>query len=136
MRSGPTELVWSGAERATAVGANGQLLQLGEDWSAASLFALAVESDLMSTFVRLAHDAALPLLGYVSASSVDATEKRPRLSVSVCLVIADGAFVAAARELWRSTCATAPIAALLEGQLTTELAINVIGSENESTCGA
>lgn len=124
-----TELVWDGANTATAITQNGQSLSVGDDWTPEVLFSLGVESSLMTTFLRLANEASLPVLAYVSAGQLVALEDDGcRLIVSVCIVVENSAAEVIAEEIWQEARGTAPLAAMLSSQLNVEAAVTVVGA--------
>jgi hypothetical protein len=115
---------------ATAVGRRGQSLSVGDDWSPEALLSLGAESDLMTTFIGLANEASLQVLGYVSAGQfVDVADEGRRLAISVCIVVGSAADEAMAEETWSDARTNARLAGMLGSQVTVEAAIMVVGAE-------
>ena len=89
---GQTQLIWDCECAGTAQAQSGSCLKIGPqtDWSAERLLVAAAESDLMSVFMRLAREAGLEVLGYISAAESDLHAEaagRPRVVVRPCIVV-------------------------------------------------
>lgn len=125
-----SELVWDGASTATAIGRQGQSLRIGDEWSPEILFSLGVESDLMTTFLRMAREASLVVRAYVSAGHLIALpDEGRRLVVSVCIVVDSATAEVMADDIWQEARRTAGTAAMLGSQLTVEASIMVVAAE-------
>jgi len=85
------QVVWDRDCRCTAQARSGDTIDVGPGarWSPEQLFVAGVESSLMSVFLRLAQDAGVEILGYVSAaeSTLDLNALRPSIVVRPCIVV-------------------------------------------------
>jgi organic hydroperoxide reductase OsmC/OhrA len=86
------QLVWDRGAACTAQAASGRTLTIGldGDWSPEQLLVAAVESSLMTEFMRLASESGIDVLGYVSAADVEfepGDEERPAVIVRPCVVV-------------------------------------------------
>jgi organic hydroperoxide reductase OsmC/OhrA len=87
------QLIWDRECAGTAQTQAGSSIQVGPygEWTPEQLLVIAVEASLMTTFLQLAADAGLQILGYVSAAEADLTfvaGAQPSLVVRPCIVVA------------------------------------------------
>ena len=99
-----TEIVWDNGESGTAVTEGGASLNVGpgSEWAAEHLLALAAATCLMTTFLHLAAEEGLQVLGYVSSGSLEVPpdpDQVPRVVLAPCIVIARDDDADAARRL-------------------------------------
>ena len=116
------ELIWDRGCTGTAQTASGRRLDIGgnDTWSAEQLLMAAAESAVMTSFLGLAEEQALDVLGYMSsAGAVAADAKAPTLRIVVrpCVVVARPADVARAQALLAHTLDHSPVARALAGAL-------------------
>ena len=126
-----TELIWEGGNTATAIGKQGQSLCIGDEWRPDALFALAVESDLMQTFVSLLRDASVEVLGYVSAGELVDLEVEQHLFISVCVVVETAPLAALAEGAWQEACDVAPLARVLGSRLHAKASVTHVSGDTD-----
>ncbi len=87
-----SQLIWDRDCAGTAQADSGCCLYTDPEsgWSAGRLLVAAVESDVMATFLRIAADAGVRVLGYVSAAEATLDHDpavRPSIVVRPCIVV-------------------------------------------------
>jgi uncharacterized OsmC-like protein len=114
------ELVWDEERLGTGTSASGASLGVGDgaEWSPTDLLALAVSGCLMRTFLRIAADEHVPVLGYVSTALVDATDEGPMLHVLPCIVVPTAATTPAVLVSMQQAVMRSPVARTVAGRLT------------------
>ncbi len=113
-----TELVWDIDACGTCTGVEGATIRTGPtgEWEPDQLLALGLESDLMVTFLRLARQRGLQILGYVSAAHfhrADRPGRTPRVCVHPCVVVGSTTDAAHARGVMAEAYARWELAMLL-----------------------
>jgi organic hydroperoxide reductase OsmC/OhrA len=114
------ELVWDMERVGTAETPGGETLEISESgpWTPGRLLSLAAQSSLMMEFLRLAEEAELPVLGYVSSGEamLGPSEKGPAaLVVSPCVVVGSQQDSARAERLLEEAMEASPVCRLLRG---------------------
>ena len=114
------ELVWDSARRGTATTSTGTTLAVGEDvgWSPENLLALSAATCLMRTFLHLASDEGVPVLGYVAAARLEpGAPSTGTVSVTNCIVVPAGVLAERVADLCSRTEAASPVASMLGDRL-------------------
>jgi organic hydroperoxide reductase OsmC/OhrA len=114
------ELVWDAGRTGTATASPGAVLSVGEGtaWSPENLLALSAAACLMRTFLRLAADQHVPVLGYVAAASLEADSPgTSAIRVRSCVVVPTAIATSQALELCHRATVASPVAALLGDRL-------------------
>ena len=133
-----TELVWDIDASGTCTGSDGATIRTGEggDWDSEQLLALALESDLMESFLRLARQRGLAVLGYVSAAHfhpADRTGNPARLCVHPCVVVGSAAAAKFARGLMAEAYARWDLARLLRERPRLEFDVTTVEEQAPTT---
>ena len=124
-----SELVWDLNRDGTAT-AGRVALPAGDtcDWTPTRLLATAAGASLLTTFVGLAAEARLPLLGYVAQHRVTLDDHHIlQLNVVPCISVPSDVAAARARDLWNRTMETAPVLQVLRCAVVSEPRIVVLG---------
>jgi hypothetical protein len=112
------ELLWGAERAATAESPTGETIEVGESgpWTPGRLLSLAAQSSLMMEFLRLADEAALPVLGYLSSAAESATERGAMaLILSPCIVVGSPEDSARAERLLEAAMEASKVCRLLRG---------------------
>jgi organic hydroperoxide reductase OsmC/OhrA len=128
------ELVWDSARRGTATTCTGTTLAVGEDvgWSPENLLALSAATCVMRTFLQLAADEGVPVLGYVAAARVDPGDvSTGTVRVTSCVVVPAGVLAEHVADLCSRTAAASPVASMLGDRLHHVSEISRIDDEPE-----
>jgi len=128
------ELVWDSARRGTATTSTGTTLAVGEGvaWSPENLLALSAATCLMRTFLRLASDDGVPVLGYVAAARLEpGAASTATVSVTSCVVVPAGVLAARVADLCSRAAAASPVASMLGDRLHHVSEISRIDDEPE-----
>ena len=108
-----SELFWATERGATATPGHPVLVDgSSSDWTPAGLLATAAGASLLTTFLEIAADAQLPVLGYVAQQSPDmdpATNEVSRIMLSACISVPTPGAAQAARIAWALAVKRAPI---------------------------
>ena len=126
------ELVWDSARRGTATTSTGTALAVGEGvgWSPENLLALSAATCLMRTFLRLASDEGVPVLGYIAAARLEpGAVSKGTVSVTACVVVPAGVLAERAADLCSRAAAASPVASMLGDRLHHVSEISRIGDE-------
>ncbi len=126
-----TEIVWDTGLTGTGVTDTGVELSVGEegDCSPAHLLSLAAESCFMSTYLRVAEQTGLTVLGYVSTAwtQVPSDPKAATLvTVCPCIVVATEEDAVNARRVRDEALLRSPVCRALGDRLTVEATVNII----------
>jgi len=129
-----TEIVWDNGESGTAVTEAGASLTVGpgSEWAAEHLLTLAAATCLMTTFLHLAAEEGLQVLGYVSSGRLEVPpdpEEVPRVVLAPCIVIARNDDTHAARRLCHQGRRQSPVCRTLGRRLHLAPTFTVISSE-------
>jgi hypothetical protein len=136
------ELVWDADQDATAVPWQppwqGSTIQVGPKagWLPAHLVTLAAASGFMSTLLRLAEAAGVPILGYVSISRLHVPTGRrspPTITLSPCIVVASTEDAGKVVELCQQVSEISEVCRALEGRLQVVPAMQVIAPDREDS---
>ena len=116
------ELIWDRGSTGTAQTASGRRLDVGgnDTWSAERLLMAAAESAVMTSFLGLAEEQGLDVLGYMSSAGTEVVAGSPpslRIDVRPCVVVANPADVARAQALLPRVLDCSPVARALAGAL-------------------
>jgi len=128
------ELIWDSARRGTATTSTGTTLAVGEGvaWSPENLLELSAATCLMRTFLRLASDDGVPVLGYVAAARLEpGAASTAIVSVTSCVVVPTGVQAARVAELCSRTVAASPVASMLGDRLHHVSEISMIDDEQQ-----
>lgn len=125
------QLVWDRGAACTAQAASGRTLTIGldGDWSPEQLLVAAVESSLMTEFMRLAAESGVEVLGYVSAADVDLetdTGERPAVIVRPCVVVARDADREPVHRLLLQAFEDSPVVRALGDEVSTDGEVVVV----------
>ena len=108
MRSCPcrSEVVWKDDLSGTAETPGGEVIEIGEgsEWTPERMASTAAQASLMIEFLRLAGEAGIDVMGYLSnaASTIVPAGGLPaRMVISPCVVVASEADATAAESLLR-----------------------------------
>jgi hypothetical protein len=130
------QLVWDRGCACTVQAESGCSISVGPagEWTPERLLTAAVESSVMTNFLRLADGAGLEVLGYVSAG--EATFEpggagRIRIVVRPCVSVRDQTDVEAARRFLEAARASSPIVRVLGDTTTLEAEVVALGSREE-----
>jgi uncharacterized OsmC-like protein len=113
------ELVWDEERRGTGSSASGVSLGVGDaaEWSPTDLLALAVAGCVMRTFLRVAGEEHVPILGYVSTALVEPSAGGPSVLVLPCVVVPTAVSTRAVLGLMQQAVMRSPVAQTLAGRL-------------------
>ena len=115
------ELIWDAASVGTATTLVGASITIGEaaDFSPEDLVAAAAAGCVMRTFLRLADDARIPILGYTAVSRIESPEPEAASKVRVrCSVVtSEDVSEAEVRRLLREAVNASPISHMLGGRV-------------------
>ena len=114
------ELVWDAACAGTATAPSGAVLTVGDNvaWSPENLLALAAASCLMRTFLRMASDERLRVLGYVAAARLEPdTDSAWTVRVRSCVVVPTDVPTSRVLDLCSRATAASPVATMLGDRL-------------------
>jgi uncharacterized OsmC-like protein len=113
------ELIWDAGRTATANAPVGTTITIGDGggFSPDDLLAAAAAGCLMRTFLDLADQTGVPVLGYGSAADVDASADPPRVVVRCYVVTTDGVPERTIRRLLRESIGASPVCRMLGGRL-------------------
>jgi organic hydroperoxide reductase OsmC/OhrA len=118
------QVVWDTGGSGIAMTPDGETMRLGDtgEWTPDALLALAAASALMQTVLRMASDADIDILGYVSTVRVESAAETslPCIQLCPCVVISNDEEEALVRELCRRAAEQSPIARLLGTRLLVE----------------
>jgi hypothetical protein len=125
-----TEIVWDREGAATAT-SGVYVLPVGHDaaWAPPQLLATAASASLLSTFIELATDARVPVLGYVAQQRLEvdaATEDVTSITIIVCISVPSEGDAARARATWTRAIACAPVLRVLKCPVVSESSIVVL----------
>jgi organic hydroperoxide reductase OsmC/OhrA len=127
---GATQIVWDAASVGTATAPDGSPIRVGHagEWTPERLLALAAASCFMSTFLRMADELGIEILGYVSAADVELPLEpaRPTIRLAPCIVISARDDEDAVRRLCHSVIAVSPIVKALGSNVEIELDIRTV----------
>jgi hypothetical protein len=114
------ELVWDEERRGSGACASGSSLNVGDaaEWSPTDLLALAVASCLMRTFLRVAAEEHVPVLGYVSTAYVEPRGDGPWVLVLPCIVVPEAVTTPAVLGLMHAAIARSPVVGAVSDRLT------------------
>lgn len=126
-----TEIVWDREGAATAV-SGVCTLPAGPDtaWCAPLLLATAASSSLLATFLALAHDASITLLGYVAQQTPIADERSDSIAaigITACISVPSEEDARGARRAWDAATRTAPVLLALRCPVNCEAHVVVLG---------
>lgn len=109
------ELIWDESRAATAETPSGQLLQVEEkgNWTPGRMLSMAVQSSLMFEFFRLAEEAGLEVLGYVSNAATTQEEPQMRMVVLPCILLEAESDIPRGEELLHQAFTSSRICRLL-----------------------
>ena len=127
------QLIWDCGCAGTAQTPSGSCLDVGSSgkWTAEHLLMAAAESAVMTSFVAIANEEGLDVLGYVSSAGTESETGAPsaiRVVVRPCIVVAREADLARARELLRRALERSPVARALGSALRTDPEVVVVES--------
>ena len=128
------ELVWDSARRGTATTSTGTTLAVGEGvgWSPENLLALSAATCLMRTFLHLASDEGVSVLGYVAAARFEhGAVSTGTVSVTSCVVVPTGVLAERVTDLCTRAVAASPVASMLGDRLHHVSEISMIGDGPE-----
>jgi uncharacterized OsmC-like protein len=116
------ELVWDDERRGSGTSASGSSLDVGDaaEWSPTDLPALAVASCLMRTFLRVAAEEHVPVLGYVSTASVEPRSDGPSVLVLPCIVVPEAVTAPAVLGLMHEAMARSPVVRTMAHRLSVQ----------------
>jgi organic hydroperoxide reductase OsmC/OhrA len=117
------ELVWDSVRLGTGTGPSGSSLIAGEGaaWSPDDLLAMAAASCLMRTFLRLAAEDDVPVLGYVTSATLEfSSAESPAVRVRPCIVVPIDIEPEQVLSLCRRVTEVSPVAKVLAGRLAVE----------------
>ena len=117
-----TELVWDGARLASA-GADGDVLRVGvgEGFLPEQLLATAADASLMLSFLTLAKNRGLEVLGYVSSARVACrSDGTLDVALSPCLLVGGDGGGSLAVRVFGDAVAASPVCAALRPALHVE----------------
>ncbi len=114
------ELLWDLERAGIAESPTGETLEIGEPgpWTPGRLLSLAAQASLMTEFLRLAEEASLPVLGYLSSCAARAGSRQPNpvaLILSPCIVVGSQDDSACAERLLEEAMETSAVCRLLRG---------------------
>lgn len=131
-----TEIVWDSGESGTAVTEAGASLNVGpgSEWAAEHLLALAAATCFMTTFLHLAAEEGLEVLGYLSSGSLEVPsdpDEVPRVVLAPCIVLARDGDADAAHRLCLQGQRQSPVCRTLGRRLHLAPTFKVISPEAE-----
>ena len=129
------QLVWDRGGVGTAQAESGGSISIGpaDEWTPERLLTAAVESSVMTNFLRLADEAGLEVLGYVSAgeASLDAGGTgRIKVVVRPCVSVRDEHAVEAVHRFLAAARAASPIVRILGDAMTLEAVVVAFGARD------
>ena len=129
-----TEVVWDSGESGTAITEEGASLSVGSgsEWSPEHPLGLSAASCFMRTFLRLAAEHGLEVLGYVSSGSVELYKDPtvpPRLVLAPCIVVGWDEDVESAHHLCQYALLASPVCRVLGSRVRLTAAVKVIPSQ-------
>lgn len=108
-----TEIVWDHEGTATAISGVCSLPAGPETaWSAPLLLATAAGSSLLETFLALAHEASITLLGYVAQQTPivdELSDSVVEIAITACISVPSEQDARGARLVWEAATRTAPV---------------------------
>ena len=124
------ELVWDEERRGTGTTASGASLDVGDaaEWSPVDLLALSVAGCVMRTFLQVAAEEHVPVLGYVSTSAVEPSDEAPSILVVPCIVVPTAVAKVAVPVLMQQAVERSPVARLLADRLTVKPDVHQVAS--------
>jgi hypothetical protein len=128
-----TELVWDHGGTATA--ASGAYLLpagTGTAWEAPLLLATAAGASLLATFIALARDAQVPVLGYVAQQRpqlATASDGIAAICITACISVPSEKAADRARTIWTLATRCAPALRVLKCPVVCESSIVVLSDE-------
>lgn len=125
------QLIWDREGAGTAESQSGSHLRVGPggDWTPEQLLVIASESSVMTRFLRLAAEAGVEVLGYVSAAEEALCAEpavRPSIVVRPCIVVGRETDRAPVQGLLASAGQDAPVARALGSALRIDAEIVVV----------
>jgi organic hydroperoxide reductase OsmC/OhrA len=114
------ELVWDADRTGTATAPTGAVLKVGEGvaWSPENLLALSAATCLMRTFLRMAADEHVDVLGYVAAASLEpGIPLAQAVRVRSCVVVPTGVPTSRVLDLCCRATTASPVATTLGDRL-------------------
>ena len=132
-----TEVVWDSGQSGTAIAEDGASLEVGPTsaWPPEHLLALSAASCFMRTFLRLAVEHGLEVLGYVSSGTVDLSSdptEIPSLNLAPCIVIGSDDDLDSASHLCQRALQSSPVCRALESRVRLAATIKVIPKTEEA----
>ena len=123
------EFVWDEERRGTGTTASGASLDVGDaaEWSPVDLLALAAAGCVMRTFLQVAAEEHVPVLGYLS-TSVGASDEAPSILVVPCIVVPTVIAEVAVLVLMQQAVERSPVARLLADRLTVKPDVHQVAS--------
>lgn len=125
-----TEIIWDREGTATAISGVCSLSAGPEAaWSPPLLLATAASASLLTTFLSLAHDASIPLLGYVAQQTPVVDEIRGsivEIAITACISVPSERSAGGARLVWETATRTAPVLRALQCPVTCEAHVVVL----------
>lgn len=105
------EVVWDEGLKGTAEAPSGEVLGVEEGgvWTPWRMLSAAVQTSLMFEFFRLAEEAGLEVLGYVSNAGRGEDEPLGRIILLPCILVGDQSDVPRAEELLELALTRSPI---------------------------
>lgn len=124
-----TELVWDENGAGTGSAVAGVSIKVGPPsvWTPDRLLSLAVLGCLMSSFMELAREAGLTVLGYVSRARAEPDLRDlPRLAVLSCAVVGSVADEELARDTFAEALRRSPLSRVFGARLEAGLEVQVV----------
>lgn len=127
------QLVWDRDCAATAQAESDSGLEVGPDrrWTAERLLMAAAESAVMTSFLALADEQAIEVLGYVSSACTElgpGPDRAMRIIVRPCVVVARDADVVRARRLFDRALEKSSVTSALAAVPRIDAEVIVLGS--------
>ena len=134
-----TEVVWDSGQSGTAITEDGASLGVGPDseWPPEHLLALSAASCFMRTFLRLAAEHGLEVLGYVSSGTVELSPDPtaiPSLILAPCIVIGWDEDLDSAVHLCQHALQASPVCRALGSRVRLAATVKVIAPKTEDAC--
>jgi organic hydroperoxide reductase OsmC/OhrA len=119
------ELVWDNDRSGTCVSSDGACLTAGDlaAWSPDDLLAMAAASCLMRTFLRMAAEEHVPVLGYVASAGTTTSENSVAVHVEGCVVVDGDCDQQRAYDLLQRAKGTSVVGRTLGNRLTVHAAV-------------
>lgn len=129
-----TELVWHGGESGTGLTEHGASMSCGcpAEWVPEHLLCLAADSSFMTTLLRLASEAGLEVLGYVSRARLEAPAdagQPPQVTLSPCIVVGSDEAARVIERLCNEAVRESLVSRVLHGRIHVSADVKVVAPD-------